>query len=109
MNYTVYSLQSLEFSIHQDKYILELAQIVEFLGFVIDSVVMEVKINPEKAIAIVGKIDHFLKKSRLEVRELTLVTGSLTFYFSSNINEVIKAVLNFLFFLRKDFSRTKKH
>ena len=29
--------------------------------------------------------------------------------FSSNINEVIKAVLNFLFFLRKDFARTKKH
>ena len=26
---------------------------------------------------------------------------------SSNINEVIKAVLNFLFFLRKDFVRTK--
>ena len=29
---------------------------------------------------------------------------------SSNINEVIKAVLNFLFFsLRKDFTRTKKY
>ena len=93
LNYTVYSLQSLEFSIHQHKYILELAQIVEFLGFVVDSVAMEVKINPE----------HFLKKPRFEVRELTSVTGSLTFYFSSNINEVIKAVLNFLFFLRKDF------
>ena len=29
-------------------------------------------------------------------------------YYSSNINEVIRAVLNFLFFLRKDFARTKK-
>ena len=28
---------------------------------------------------------------------------------SSNINEVIKTVLNFLFFLRKEFTRTKKH
>ena len=28
---------------------------------------------------------------------------------SSNINEVIRAVLNFFFFLRKDFARTKKH
>ena len=27
---------------------------------------------------------------------------------SSNLNEVIRAVLNF-FFLRKDFARTKKH
>ena len=27
--------------------------------------------------------------------------------FSSNINEVIKAVLNSLFFLRKDFAHTK--
>ena len=27
---------------------------------------------------------------------------------SSNVNEVIRAVLNFLFFLRKDFSRTQK-
>ena len=27
--------------------------------------------------------------------------------FSSNINEVIKAVLNFLFFLRKDFACAK--
>ena len=26
---------------------------------------------------------------------------------SSNINEVIRTVLNFLFFLRKDFARTK--
>ena len=26
----------------------------------------------------------------------------------SNVNEVIKAVLNFLFFLRKDFTRTQK-
>ena len=26
---------------------------------------------------------------------------------SSNINEVIRAVLNFFFFLRKDFARTK--
>ena len=30
--------------------------------------------------------------------------------FSSNINEVIRAVLNSLFFyLQKDFARTKKH
>ena len=31
--------------------------------------------------------------------------------FSSNINEVIKTALNFLFFffLRKDFTLTKKH
>ena len=28
-------------------------------------------------------------------------------HFSSNVNEVITAVLNFLFFLRKDFARTK--
>ena len=27
---------------------------------------------------------------------------------SSNVNEVIRAVLNFLFFLRKDFTRTQK-
>ena len=27
--------------------------------------------------------------------------------FSSNINEVIRAILNSLFFLRKDFARTK--
>ena len=29
--------------------------------------------------------------------------------FSSNINEVVRAVLNFLFFLKKDFTGTKKH
>ena len=29
--------------------------------------------------------------------------------FSSNINEVIRAVLNSLIFLQKDFARTKKH
>ena len=27
---------------------------------------------------------------------------------SSNVNEVVRAVLNFLFFLRKDFTRTQK-
>ena len=32
----------------------------------------------------------------------------LEFYHSSNVNEVIRAILNFfLFFLRKDFTRTK--
>ena len=31
----------------------------------------------------------------------------LSKYTSSNINEVIKAVLNSLFFLRKDFAHTK--
>ena len=28
---------------------------------------------------------------------------------SSNINEVIRSILNFLFFLSKDFTSTKKH
>ena len=28
---------------------------------------------------------------------------------SSNINEVMRVLLNFLFFLQKDFARTKKH
>ena len=28
---------------------------------------------------------------------------------SSNINDVIRTVLNVFFFLRKDFTRTKKH
>ena len=29
--------------------------------------------------------------------------------FSSNVNDVIKAVLNSFFFLRKNFTRTQKH
>ena len=70
VNGSVNLLQSLEFSLHQDKSVLEPTQSVEFLCFIIDSVAMEIRINPEQASAIVNKIDHFLKNSRPKIGQL---------------------------------------
>ena len=44
-------------------------------------------------------------------KRVQLLTGSifLCLLTNSNINEVIKTVLNFFFFLQKDFTSSKKH
>lgn len=55
---------------NQDKSFLEPTQTVELLGFVIDFVAMEVRLNLEKVSAIVDKINYFLENPRSKISEL---------------------------------------
>ena len=56
---TVSLLASPGFTIHEEKSVLEPTQCIEFLGFIINSVDMMVKINPKKSQIIIKKIKNF--------------------------------------------------
>ena len=51
--------------------------------------------------------ENFIKSNRS--RDIKKAKCVLIVIVSSNINEVIKTVLSFFIFFRKDFTRTKKH
>ena len=51
---------------------------------------------------------QFIKKNYKKILPSPVFVYSKYAKFSSNINEVIRSDLNFLFFLQKDFTSTKK-
>ena len=51
---------------------------------------------------------NILKDDYQNNKEMVIAYVHYFLYFSSNVNEVIRVVLNFLFFLRDDFTRTRK-
>ena len=59
-NATINLLTSLGFTIHTKKSVLEPVQSIEFLGFVIDSTTISVKINTDKSKIILNKIETSL-------------------------------------------------
>ena len=49
-----------------------------------------------------------IKRNRLKkIAKRLYVSNKMNFFFSSNINEVIRAILNLFFFLQEDFTGTK--
>ena len=73
---TVNLLASLGFTIHKEKSVLEPTQCIEFLGFIINSADMTVKINPKKSQIIIEKIKNFLDHKKPTTRQLASVIGS---------------------------------
>ena len=67
----------LGFTIHPVKSAFSPSQRIEFLGFVLDSVLMEVSISRDKAEKIRTLIKEFLKKKHIVIRDFARVIGSL--------------------------------
>ena len=77
VNETVKLLDKLGFTIHPSKSVLEPSQQISFLGFLIDSVKMTVKLLPEKAEEIEHLCFNLQKKHEIKIRDLAKVIGKL--------------------------------
>ena len=73
-NATVDLLQFLGFTIHPEKSVLVPTQEIEFLGFVLNSVEMKIKLTDCKSSKIISKL---LYKGKQTIRDLASVIGSL--------------------------------
>ena len=73
---TVSLLASLGFTIHEGKSVLEPTQSIEFLGFITNSVSINIKINPKKSHTIIERIKNFLDHKKPTTEQLALVIGS---------------------------------
>ena len=74
---TVTLLDSLGFTVHPLKSCLIPTQILAYLGFILDSVSMTVRLTPEKAGKIVHICSQLLKQSTCTIRECAAALGTL--------------------------------
>ena len=74
---TVRLMDSLGFTIHPSKSVLEPSQTIVFLGFILNSSSMSVSLTSEKADKIKHKCEEFLSKRRCTIRQLAEVVGFL--------------------------------
>ena len=81
VNTTINWLTSSGFTIHTKNSVLEPVQSIEFLGFLIGSTTMWVKINTDKSKIVLIKIETFLTNPQPKTRDLASVIGSLVSLF----------------------------
>ena len=74
---TVKLLDDLGFTIHPTKSALEHTQVIEFLGFTIDSRTMRIKLTERKAIDIIEMCSKFIKKREITIRDFAQLIGKL--------------------------------
>jgi hypothetical protein len=74
---TVKLLDDLGFTIHPTKSALEPTQVIEFLGFTIDSRTMRIKLTERKAIDIIEMCFKFIKKRAITIRDFAQLIGKL--------------------------------
>lgn len=74
---TTYLLDYLGFTIHPDKSVLKPTQIITFLGFIIDSRNMCVRLTEERANNIVEMASDLIKKRSVTIRQFAQVIGNL--------------------------------
>ena len=67
----------LGFTVHPSKSVFEPANSIVFLGFVLDSIKMEVSVSDEKAKDIQNKIQVFLKQTVITIRDFAKIIGML--------------------------------
>ncbi|XP_062572587.1 uncharacterized protein LOC134234524 [Saccostrea cucullata] len=72
---TVKSLDSLGFTIHPDKTQFYASQNVVFLGFLLDSVTMTVRLTPEKAQSIKEFCDMVLNQNEVTIKQVAQLVG----------------------------------
>ena len=70
-------LQDLGFKISIEKSVVVPSRRIEFLGFVIDSELMEVSMIPEKAVKIVSILKSFLTETEISIRRSCKIIGIL--------------------------------
>ena len=80
---TVSLLTSLGFTIHKEKSVLEPKKFIEFLGFIINSTDMIVKLNAIKSQIIMEKLKNFLDHQKSTTRQLASVIDSCLSLFSA--------------------------
>ncbi len=68
---------SLGFVPHPEKSVFEPTQILEFLGFLLNSITMQVTLTPKKVSKLVKQCYSVLGKKELTIRELASLIGSL--------------------------------
>ena len=76
-NMLVQLLDALGYTINLEKSVLDPVQIIEFLGFVLNSIDMTVKVSQEKCAYIISKCKALLRKNTSTIREVASVVGSL--------------------------------
>ena len=76
VNATVDGFQFLGFTIHPERSVLVPAQEIEFLGFVLNSVEMKIKLIDWKSGKIILKIKKLLYDEKQTIRDLASVIGS---------------------------------
>ena len=74
---TVTQLRSLGFIIHPDKSVLAPTKRIQYLGVVIDSETMTVKLTLERANDLVSSCRSVIKKESISIRELASVIGKI--------------------------------
>lgn len=74
---TVECFDSLGFVIHPDKSVLIPTQELEFLGFLLNSISMTIRLPPSKAAHVKSACENLLLKTKVTVRELAHVIGFL--------------------------------
>ena len=74
---TVNLLRSLGFTIHPKKSILIPTQVIEFLGFVLNSRNMTISVSPPKAGSVIDKIKKFISNNSNTLRDLASVLGTI--------------------------------
>lgn len=72
---TVNLVDSLGFTVHPDKSVLIPTQEIIFVGFLINSVTMTVRLTPEKANDIVKECLHLLKQNTVLIRDVAKIIG----------------------------------
>ena len=71
------TFDDLGFTVHPRKSVFEPTQRIEFLGFILDSVKMEVAVGDTKAEDVVNRINNFLDKDEVTIRDLAQIVGTL--------------------------------
>ena len=74
---TIISLNSLGFTVHPDKSVLNPTQEISFLGFLLNSQKMTVSLTPEKKQEIKMICELFIKRRECHIREFAKIIGKL--------------------------------
>ena len=71
------TFDKLGFTVHPSKSVVEPVQEIEFLGFVLNSVKMQVSVSDDKASNVISSIQKFLKADQVTIRDLAKIVGTL--------------------------------
>ena len=77
IQHTVECFDSLGFVIHPEKSMLIPTQELEFLGFLLNSISMTIRLPPSKAVHVKSACENLLSKTKVTIRELARVIGLL--------------------------------
>ena len=71
-------LDKVGFTVHPEKSVLVPTQKITFLGFVLDSVLMQVSLTPERALKLKNACEHLLATASPCIRDVAQVLGLMT-------------------------------